>query len=222
MESQVPGGAQAEVRLLLPDGWSVPNVRQTVEFSREGEKASVHFQAAIPETSGDFEVGAVARIEGREYGLGYQTVAYPHIERRHVYAASRSRVKVFDVRTESRNIGYVEGAGDRIAESLRQLGLDVSLLGPEVLARGDLSVYDTIVLGIRAYAVRDDLRAFNNRLLEYVKDGGTLLVQYNTYEILDSQFGPYPFSIRRPHDRVTVEDAPIVILEPFSSRPERS
>jgi hypothetical protein len=112
------------------------------------------------------------------------------------------------------SIGYVEGAGDRVPEALRQLGLNVTMLSPDDLANSDLSRFQTIVLGIRAYAVRDDVRAFNNRLLDYVQNGGTLLVQYNTYEILDSQFGPFPFTINRPHDRVTREEAPVRILDP--------
>jgi hypothetical protein len=121
---------------------------------------------------------------------------------------------VFDVATRVRSVGYVEGAGDEVADALRQLGIPVTFLTADDLARGDLSVYDTIVLGIRAYAVRNDLRAYNRRLLDYAASGGTLVVQYNTYQILDQEFGPYPFTINRPHDRVTVEEAPVTFLEP--------
>jgi hypothetical protein len=123
-------------------------------------------------------------------------------------------VEVFDVKTSVTSIGYVSGAGDKVAEALRQLGLNVTPISSEDLANGDLSRFQTIVLGIRAYAAREDVRAYNSRLLEYVNNGGTLVVQYNTYEILDSQFGPYPFTINRPHDRVTKEEAPVRILDP--------
>lgn len=111
-------------------------------------------------------------------------------------------------------MGYVEGAGDEIAEAIHQPGVPVTLLTADDLARGDLSVYDTIVPGIRAYAVREDLRTYNQRLLDYANAGVTLVVQYNTDEILALEFGPYPFTINRSHDRVTVEEAPVTLLEP--------
>jgi hypothetical protein len=141
-------------------------------------------------------------------------IAYPHIETRHIYSDAVSEVRVFDLESRVENVGYVAGAGDEVAEALGQLGIPVTFLTPDDLARGDLGAYDTIVLGIRAYAVREDLRSYNQRLLDYVAAGGTLVVQYNTYPILDRQFGPYPFTINRPHDRVTVEDAPVTFIDP--------
>lgn len=203
----------AEVMLDVPDGWTVSPPMETVEFTGDDETATVQFTVEIPDVEGRFDVGAIVRMNGQDYDDGYRVIAYPHIETHHIYSDAVSEVAVFDLETRVGNVGYVEGAGDEVADAIRQLGVGVTFLGPEDLARGNLGTYDTIVLGIRAYAVREDLRAYNRRLLEYVAAGGTLVVQYNTYQILDREFGPFPFSINRPHDRVTVEDAPVTFLE---------
>jgi hypothetical protein len=207
-------GGTAEVILDVPVGWSVSPSIATIEFSGEDETTTVQFTAEIPDVEGRFDVGAIVRMNGQDYADGYRVIAYPHIETHHIYSEAVSHVSVFDLETRVGNVGYVEGAGDEVPDAIRQLGVGVAFLGPEELARGELGVYDTIVLGIRAYAVREDLRAYNQRLLDYVARGGTLVVQYNTYPILDRPFGPYPFSINRPHDRVTVEDAPVTFLVP--------
>jgi len=214
LRNERPEGGTAEVRLEVPGGWTVTPAVRTVPFGRAGETASLQFEVDVPAGAGEFEVRANSAMDGEVYDTGYRVIAYPHIEARHIYADARSEVHVFDVRTEVGNIGYVEGAGDEVADALGQLGIPVTFLTADDLARGDLAVYDTIVLGIRAYAVRDDLSAYNSRLLDYASQGGTLVVQYNTYQILDQEFGPYPFTINRPHDRVTVEEAPVTFLEP--------
>ncbi len=214
VHNEDPAGGSAEIGLEVPEGWSVSPTSGTVEFAGAGETATLQFVVDVPDRAGRFDIRARAVMDGAEYREGYRVVAYPHIETRHIYAEAASRVEVFDVASRVDNIGYVDGAGDAVADALRQLGIPLTHLNEDDLSRGDLSVYDTIVLGVRAYAVREDLRAYNRRLLDYVENGGTLVVQYNTYPILDSQFGPYPFTINRPHDRVTVEDAPVVRVEP--------
>ncbi len=214
LHNQEPTGGTARVSLTLPEGWSATPAMETVRFSRAGETVAVPFIVNVPARAGQFEVGASVELDGRSYQRGYRVIAYPHIETRRIYADARSRVTVFPLETRAGNVGYVAGAGDRVADSLRQLGIPVSFLTSDELSRGDLSVYDSIVLGIRAYAVREDLRAYNQRLLDYVESGGTVIVQYNTYQTLEDGYAPYPFSINRPHDRVTVEDAPVTFVEP--------
>lgn len=214
IHSQAPSGGTALVRLNLPRGWSATPSSKTVQFDRPGETVAVPFIVNVPSEAGEFEVTASVEMGGRSFDRGYSVIAYPHIETRRIYADARSRVNVFPLETLAENVGYVEGAGDRVGDSLRQLGIPVTFLTPDDLSRGDLSVYDTIVLGIRAYAVREDLRAYNERLLDYVEAGGTVIVQYNTYQTLEDGYAPYPFSVSRPHDRVTVEDAPVTFVDP--------
>ncbi|HJS73973.1 MAG TPA: hypothetical protein VJ921_06780, partial [Vicinamibacteria bacterium] len=107
---------------------------------------------------------------------------------------------------------FIEGVGDEVEVAIRQLGAELHFLDEEDLAEGDLSRYDVIVTGVRAYLNRDDLRAYNRRLLEYVADGGNLIVQYNKMEFNDAQWGPYAKKVS--NNRVTVEEAPVQMLVP--------
>jgi hypothetical protein len=111
-------------------------------------------------------------------------------------------------------VGYIMGTGDEIPTVLRGLGMDINLISPQELASGDLSRYDTIVIGIRAYDVRTDIREENRRLLEYANGGGTLIVQYNqsTGIFNDGRYTPYPATLGR--ERVSVEEQPVEILAP--------
>jgi hypothetical protein len=106
------------------------------------------------------------------------------------------------------------GSGDDGPEALRQMGVDVKMINGAELASGDLSVYDTIVLGIRVYEVNEDVINNNRRLLDYVSNGGTLIVQYNKAEYAGGNFAPYPVKMSRGGDRVTDENAPITVLMP--------
>jgi hypothetical protein len=108
----------------------------------------------------------------------------------------------------------VEGAGDDAPAALRQLGVEVTPLGPDDLASGDLDHFDAILTGIRAYEVRPDLVANNRRLLQYAQRGGTVVVQYNKYEYTEPGIAPFPVEMARPHDRVTDETARVTLLDP--------
>ena len=133
-------------------------------------------------------------------------IEYPHIRRYHIYDAADATLKVINVRTPSDLlIGYVMGVGDQVPPAIEQLGAKVQLISPDDLAWGDLSQFTAIVTGVRAYERRDDLRANNSRLLDYVFKGGTMIVQYNKFEFNDAQYGPYPAKVSA--NRVTDENA---------------
>jgi LmbE family N-acetylglucosaminyl deacetylase len=217
VENQTATGGTSTVKLVVPQGWTVTPSVQTVKFAKKGEKASVPFTVSVPAVAGEFTVQAVAQLGNLEFKQGYQKIAYPHIETHYLYSPAESKVEVFDVKTLSTTVGYIEGAGDMVPDALRQLGVNVNIISPQELATGDLSRYQTIVIGIRAYAVRDDVRAYNNRLLDYVKNGGTLITQYERRgEIRDAQYGPYPYTIN-DNTRVTDETAQVKILDPNNS-----
>ncbi len=222
IENQNTSPAEAEVHLVTPAGWTVSPASRTVNLTRQGEKASLPFMVSVPAAAEDFAIQAVAKFGTQELKAGYTVVAYPHIGTRYVYSAAQSKVEVIDVATAVSSVGYVEGTGDAIPDALRQLGINVTVLSPKDIATADLSKFPTIVLGVRAYAVRDDLRAYNNRLLDYVANGGTLVVQYNRgNEVGNLQIGPYPFTMPNGNqnnaDRVTHEEAPVKILNPSNS-----
>jgi len=123
------------------------------------------------------------------------------------------RVKVMDVTVAANlKVGYVMGVGDKVPDAIEQLGADVRLIDAETLASGDLSQFDTIMLGVRAYERRQDLRANNQRLLDYAANGGTVIVQYQRTEFNEAQYGPYP--AKTTAERVTDENAPVEVLVP--------
>ncbi len=111
-------------------------------------------------------------------------------------------------------VGYVMGIGDQVPLGLQQLGATVTLLSERDLATADLSVYDAIMTGTRAYAVREDLKTYNTRLLDYVKNGGNMIVLYNTFELVPNQFAPFPGELLPSAEEVSEEDSPITILMP--------
>jgi len=156
-------------------------------------------------------VRALVKQGGETYDRGYQVIEYPHIRRQHIYDAAATTIKVIDVNTvPNLTIGYVMGVGDQVPPAIEQLGAKVEMITADDLAWGNLSRFDAIVTGVRAYERRADLRANNARLLEYVNNGGTLIVQYNKFEFNQAQYGPYPAKVS--NDRVTDEHAPVKVL----------
>jgi hypothetical protein len=206
--NDTPAAADSVVTLNLPKGWTATPAQQPVKFGRADESQTVRFQVMPgPNTAaGAFEVSATATTNGKTYDRGFQVIEYPHIRRYHIYDAAHTTLKVINVRTDSNLlIGYVMGVGDQVPPAIEQLGAKVEMISAEDLAWGNLARFDAIVTGVRAYERRDDLRANNSRVLEYVFNGGTLIVQYNKFEFNDAQYGPYPAKVSS--NRITNEDA---------------
>jgi LmbE family N-acetylglucosaminyl deacetylase len=207
----------ATVRLEVPAGWQSAPASAPVRFAREDESVTVGFRITPPASArpGDFKVSASAEHQGggAPSAHGYTIVEYPHTRRRHVVEAAEARVKVIDVSiAPGLRVGYIMGVGDRVPEAIEQLGAELRMIEPGELAAGDLRRYDVIVTGVRAYEARPDLRANNHRLLTYVEDGGTVLVNYNKFEFNEAQYGPFP--AKNTSARVTDENAPIEVLVP--------
>ena len=217
---QGAGANEAEVELTAPTGWLVSPSLHRYRFSRTGESVTRIFTITPPAetTEGEFKLAAVGRLGKKVYREGYEIIDYDHIRRRHYYRPAEVQVKIVDVRVpENVKVGYIQGVGDRLPEALQQLGVDCQFLTEDDLAFADLGAYRTIVTGIRAYLVREDLKTYNSRLLDWVSNGGTLIVQYNKFEFNGegggpSPYAPYPFRIGR--GRVTDENAPVRLLVP--------
>jgi hypothetical protein len=140
-------------------------------------------------------------------------VEYPHTTRRHVLRAPLIAVTGLDVKVKPNlTIGYVMGVGDEIPAALEQLGARVELLTADQLAWGDLGRFDVIMTGVRAYERRADLRAYNQRLLDYARAGGTVIVNYNKFEFNEAQYAPFPAKVGR--ERVTDEGSAGTVLQP--------
>ena len=209
--------AAGTVRPEIPSGWKVEPQSATIEFNQSGEHASEFKVLPDGAKEARYNVRALLNSGGRDYSEGYSLVARPDIGGFFYYQPALQRASVVEVKVPpDLKVGYIMGAGDDIPTVLRQVGLDVTLLSPDDVEHGNLSRFGTIVLGIRAYDTRDDVKKNNSRLLEYVSNGGTLLVQYNTSpgDFNAGHFTPYSAQLSR--DRVTVEEAPINILDPHS------
>jgi hypothetical protein len=207
--------AEGSVTLALPAGWTSTPANHSVTFSREDESQTVRFlvEPAPGTSAGEHSISATVGVSGESFDRGYQIIEYPHIRRQHIYHAARTRLKVIDVQTRpNQTVGYIMGVGDEVPPAIAQLGVRLEMIDAETLAWGDLSRFNTIVTGVRAYERRADLRANNSRLLDYVRNGGTLVVQYNKFEFNEAQYGPYSAEVSS--DRVTDEHAAIKVLEP--------
>jgi len=187
-------------------------------LTRPGESRSFALEIVKPSGLGrdTVAVRAVARTEdGGHYDAAVTTVSYDHVDPVSFVEPARATIRFAPVALpDVDHVGYVRGASDRVPEALARLGLNVVLLDAEQLARGDLSDFDVIVIGSRAYEVDPALTRYNDRLLDYVQAGGRLVVQYQQYQFVTGGYAPYPLTIRRPHDRITDENAPVRILEP--------
>jgi hypothetical protein len=209
------GAAKGEVSLQLPRGWTAVPPVAPLEFAREDAAETVRFtvRPAPGAKPGQYDVKAVVRAGAESFDQGYQIIEYPHISRYHLVTPASARIKLIDVKVTPRlRVGYVMGVGDQVPPAIEQLGALVVLLDADALSWGNLSAYDAIVIGVRAYERRADLRANNRRLLDYAANGGTLIVQYNKMEFNEAQYGPYP--ARVSSNRVTDETAPVDVLVP--------
>jgi LmbE family N-acetylglucosaminyl deacetylase len=211
--------SSGEVSLEAPEGWRVEPASQKLSFDNAHRQRKATFTVTpANHDPGRHELRATLNSGGKPYKEGYTTVTRDDLGAFYYYQPAVQRISVVDVKVPTTlKVGYIMGAGDDIPTVLRQLGFNVELLTPEQVASADLKQFDTIVLGIRAYDTREDVRKNNARLLDFARDGGTLIVQYNAdwSEFNAGNYTPYPASLSR--DRVSVEDAPVQILAPDDS-----
>jgi LmbE family N-acetylglucosaminyl deacetylase len=205
-----------QLTLTLPAGWTATPAQQAFTFQRAGERSTYRFTIAAKTIDKQLQdVVAVATVDGKPYKEGYELIEPRDLEARYLYRPSTAKVRGVEVQVvPNLKVGYVMGIGDQVPIGLQQLGATVTLLNERDLASGDLSVYDAIMTGTRAYAVREDLKTHNKRLLDYVKAGGNMIVLYNTFELVPNEFAPFPGELLASAEEVSEEDSPITILAP--------
>ena len=193
--------------------WKVSPESADFTLKRKGESVSYDFEVEIPsfEQKSNYKIEAIAEIDGEKFNQTLNKVAYDHIQTHRYYTKAKTNVRVLDLKVADVKVGYIEGTGDRVPALIQQLGVDVEFLDKKDLTNGDFSKFDLIVVGIRASEARPDYIANNERLLEYVKNGGTMIVQYQKWAYQRLNLAPFPFSYNA---RVAEEDAKITILEP--------
>jgi LmbE family N-acetylglucosaminyl deacetylase len=216
VHSEDARAVSGEVVLGAPAGWVVAPGRQSFDLPEAGAERAVTFQLrpAGALSPGSYVLHAEARTEdGRTYSEGYSLVDYDHIERAALYAPAESQVTVIPVEARpGLRVGYIMGPGDDGPEAIRQLGVDVTLLSADDVREGAFDDYDTIVLGIRAYETREDLRAAASQILDFVRAGGVVVSQYHRAPM--GTLPPYPLEVDRSSPRVTDETAPVTLLDP--------
>ena len=211
-------GSKGAVTLRVPQGWTVEPSQAPFGFARAGERASFRFSVTMPAIENRwYEVRAVATVDGREYTEGFEEIDFRDLEARHLYRPATIAVRGIDVAVvPGLKVGYVMGIGDQVPQGIVQLGYEVTLLDERALATADLLQYDAILTGTRAYAVREDLKTYHQRLHDYVRNGGNLIVLYNTQELVPNQFAPFPGELTPRAEEVSEEDSPVEILAPTS------
>jgi len=219
VRSNIETSRDASLRLALPQGWTSQPQAQPVAFQHAGESKDFVFQVRTSNLhEGRSHIKAVVDYEGKSYNLGYAVVARPDLDTFYYYQPATQRVSIVDVKVpHDLKVGYIMGAGDDIPTVLTEIGINLTQIPAESLSAADLTPYETIVLGIRAYDTQKDVVANNKKLLDYVAAGGTLIVQYNasSQDFNSGHFTPYPAQLSRA--RVSVEEAPVEILAPEDS-----
>lgn len=206
---------EGDVVLPLPAGWRAEPAKVRVKLATAGDEATIRFAVQAAKGAPAATVAPAIEVGGKSWSIREDVIDYPHIPMQVVLQPAALRLVPVSLTLPRGTIGYVQGSGDSVPDDLADLGVDVALLDDEALRSGDLARFRAIVLGIRAYNTRDVLKSVHDRLMRYVEDGGTLVVQYNTQSRvgpLGSPIGPHPLEIGR--GRVTDEDAEMKLLAP--------
>lgn len=218
LQHGAPDTTRGMVRLEVPPGWVVTPA-QAFTLSRPEEIARFAFSVTPGASArpGQYELRAVARVEGgAEFDLGVEVIDYPHITARLLPGRSVTTVHLADLALPAvARVGYVRGAADRVPEALREAGLAVDLLDRAVLERGDFSAWEVIVIGPRAFETDTALVEHGLRLVDWVRRGGRLVVQYQQHAYFNGGQLPLPMALApRGHDRVTDAEAVVTVMEP--------
>ena len=209
--------ASGSISIKPIDGWKISPEKIDFDGKNKGDEWMETFTVtptdSKPKTS-IFEAEVTAN--GKTFDLGIKTIAYNHIPTITLFPPAQANLINIDLKIAGKKIGYIAGAGDQMPDALRQVGYDVHMLTEAEIMNNDLSIYDAIITGVRAFNVDDRIPFEQPKLMEYVKNGGNLLVQYNNNAgVLVPQIGPYPF--RPVNQRVTDETAKVTFLDPTSS-----
>ena len=214
LENNLKGTAS----LKVPANWNIFPEKIDFEIAQKGDVHTVYFTLSPPEIESEGKIIPVVTSNGQEYTQELVEINYEHIPKQSVLIPSETKVVRLNIVKAGENIGYIVGAGDKVPESLEQIGYKVNTINLSGIHEESLKPYDAIVVGIRAYNVVDELKYKQRFLLDYVKNGGNLIIQYNTSGRRGLDFENLaPYEIHISNDRVTDENSPVVILDPSHS-----
>ena len=207
---------KGDLQLELPENWVVSPKSNPFSINKKGELQTVYFQVKAPNKAEEVTVKSIAVIEGKKYNTDQTSINYGHISKQQVLSPAEAKFIKLDLKLGNEKIAYIMGAGDEVPKCLRQMGYEVTIIKPEEITKENLQNFNVVITGIRAYNTVQQLALKQNILLDFVKEGHTMIVQYNTLDdIVTKDMAPYPLKISR--DRVTQENAVVTFLEPKNS-----
>ena len=206
---------KGDVNLDLPSGWRSVPTSIPFDLANKGMEQTVEFQLYPPANSQEAEMKAIVKVDGKNYDKSFGLISYSHIPAQVFFPKAAAKIVKLDLVKKGSNIAYIMGAGDLIPLSLRQIGYAVTMLEDQDITPDKLRQFDAIITGVRAYNTNERMKHYQPTLMDYVKNGGNLVIQYNTnMDLVMKDLGPYPFELTR--DRITVEGSEVRFLKPQS------
>ena len=201
---------EGNLTLKLPDGWKVDPENHKINLNKKGEQKTYIFNVSANNKNSGI-IKPIVEIENQSYSNSLIEIDYPHITKQFIVKPSYAKANGIDLKNNIYKVGYIMGAGDKIPKTLENIGVNVVEIEPSQIKFENIKYLKTIILGIRSFNVVDELRSKNRVLWEYVKNGGTLIIQYNTTRGLKTnEITPYKLKLSR--DRVTDENSKFKIL----------
>ncbi len=201
------------VSLHHPEGWKVEPAQQPFQLTRNGETRTFNFTVTPPNGQSEGYLKTMISAEGKIFDKELIAIDYEHIPYQSILLPSEAKVAKIAIQKKGQNVGYINGAGDAIPESLKQIGYTVSTIDPTAISQENLQDFDAIVVGIRAYNTVSELAFAQPTLNKYVENGGNIIVQYNTNRGLVTE-NLAPYNLKLSSDRVTDEFSEVKILAP--------
>ncbi|MES2620935.1 MAG: PIG-L family deacetylase [Bacteroidota bacterium] len=211
-------GVKGTLQLEAGEGWKVEIKNPAFALTEKGEETTVEATLTAGKEAKASRLKASLKIGANTYNKSIQRIEYDHIPYQFILSDAEAGLINIDLKKTGTHIAYIPGAGDEVAACLKEIGYQVTELTDDMLTHSNLSEYSAIVCGIRAYNTNERLQVHYNRLMDYVKKGGNLIVQYNTNNRIGpllAKMAPYPFNISR--DRVTDETAAVKFVRPQHS-----
>ena len=203
------------IQIKVPEGWTINIKNPDFKLTNKGDEVIIDATLTPGKNSDDGKLQASLNINGTTYTKSIKRIEYDHIPYQFILSDAEANIVHLDLKKTGNIIGYIPGAGDDVVACLKQIGYDITILTDELLSKETLSKYNCIITGVRAYNTNERLQIHYNKLMGYVKNGGNLIVQYNTNNRIGpvgTKVGPYPFTISR--DRVTDDNAEVRFINP--------
>lgn len=204
---------QGDLKLELPENWIVSPKSATFSLTKKGEEQTIYFKVTPPKNADEAVAKSIVTVNGKTFDKEQFLINYEHISVQQILKPAEAKFIKLDIKTEGEKIAYIMGAGDEVPKSLRQMGYEVTVIKPEEITKEKLANFNVVITGIRAYNMVPALAFRQNILLDFVKEGHTMIVQYNTLDdLVTGNIAPFPLKLSR--DRVTEENAKVTFLTP--------